>query len=106
MTDSDVRNYLEQIYKVPVMSIRTVAKNGEYKNAPGKMYLVKDDDHRMAYVQLPKDVAFEYPDLFPKEKDIEEDKNYVQNQKQMKEAEHKQAIENAKSKDIPTWFSF
>jgi large subunit ribosomal protein L23 len=104
MTDVDVRNYLEKIYQVPVMSVRTVARNGEYKRAPGKAYVIKDDDFRMAYVQLPKEVAFEFPDLFPKQKDEEEDRGMLKSQKQMRQNESKQALEQAKLKHVPTWF--
>ncbi|CAG2105113.1 unnamed protein product, partial [Medioppia subpectinata] len=68
MTKWDVRNYLEKIYKIPVVNVRTVVRCGDIKRANGKMYLIKEEDYKTAIVDLPKDMTFEFPDLFPHEK--------------------------------------
>lgn len=104
MSDSDIRNYLEKIYKVPVMSIYTVAKDGAFKRAPGKPYLSKEEDYRTAYVQLPKDVRFEFPNLFPAEKDAQEDKSFLRQTERMQESEQKIVEDSTSMKEVPSWF--
>jgi len=68
MSKIDVKNYLEKIYNVPVVSVDMRIVQGATRNARNKQYIVKDDDYKMAYVTLPKDYKFEWPDLFPADK--------------------------------------
>ncbi|XP_066593982.1 large ribosomal subunit protein uL23m [Prorops nasuta] len=75
MTKYDIKNYLEKIYKIPVVTVRTrIAMGKTYRHSIVK-YVVKDDDTKIAYVVLPKDVSFEFPNLFPenKEDDLEKE---------------------------------
>ncbi|KAF4521460.1 hypothetical protein B566_EDAN001757 [Ephemera danica] len=44
MTEYDVKNYLEKIYNVPVIEVRTEVC--EFKKQPWKGYIVKDDDYK------------------------------------------------------------
>ncbi|KPI98381.1 39S ribosomal protein L23, mitochondrial [Papilio xuthus] len=37
---------------------------GKFRKDYGKGYVVKDDDVKCAYIVLPKDMTFKYPDLF------------------------------------------
>jgi len=65
MTSIDVKNYLEKIYNVHAVTVRTHIRMGACKkNLAG--YIVKEEDDKYAYVTLDEDVKFEFPDLFPK----------------------------------------
>ncbi|CAH2049230.1 unnamed protein product, partial [Iphiclides podalirius] len=64
MTKYDIRNYLEKIYNVPVVDVRTKIRLGRFRKDVGKGYIVKDDDVKFAYVVLPKEMTFKFPDLF------------------------------------------
>lgn len=52
MTVHDVKSYLEKIYNVPVVEVRTRIHMGETFKEPGKGYIMKKDDTKMAYVTL------------------------------------------------------
>lgn len=52
MTKIDVKNYLEKIYNVPVVDIRTRIALGRFRKEPTKGYVIKDDDQKFAYVTL------------------------------------------------------
>jgi large subunit ribosomal protein L23 len=66
MTEHDVRNYLEKIYKLPVAHITSVLEAGEMPMGHGRNYLVKKYDYRLCHVYLPIGTAFKHPgeDLF------------------------------------------
>jgi large subunit ribosomal protein L23 len=51
MTRNDVKNYLEKIYKIPVVGIRIHIASGEFKRST-KGYIIKEDDLKIAYVDL------------------------------------------------------
>ncbi|GFR26837.1 39S ribosomal protein L23, mitochondrial [Trichonephila clavata] len=102
MTDDDIKNYLEKIYKTPVTQVRSRICEGEIKKNY-KNYLVKDPDYRMACITLPDDVKFEFPDLFPQEKKEQVEK---EQKRLIQQAEDlmKQRRRNWDRKDVPTWF--
>jgi len=52
MTKFDVKNYLEKIYKIPVMNVRTEVTPGKLKKDPVRGYVTKEDDYKTAYVDL------------------------------------------------------
>lgn len=52
MTKYDVKNYLEKIYKIPVIDVQTRVVTGKIKRAKSKPYLIKEDDYREAIVDL------------------------------------------------------
>lgn len=52
MTKWDVKNYLEKIYKIPVVTVKTHVKCGDIKKAKGNNYLIKEDDYKVAIVDL------------------------------------------------------
>lgn len=52
MTKFDIRNYLEKIYNVPVVQVRTKICLGKFRRDIGKGYVTKDDDIKFAYVTL------------------------------------------------------
>ena len=54
MTRYDIKNYLEKIYKVPVVDVRTVNKMGKTRQNAFGNYLVNDKDYKVAFVTLPE----------------------------------------------------
>lgn len=52
MTKMDIKNYLEKIYNVPAVHVRTRIALGKFRKEPGKGYVIKDDDRKYAYVTL------------------------------------------------------
>ncbi|KAJ0175064.1 hypothetical protein K1T71_009205 [Dendrolimus kikuchii] len=103
MTKYDIKNYLEKIYNVPVVDVRTKISLGKFKKDVGKGYVIKDDDQKLAFVTLPKTMKFEFPDLFSTKTDEEQER-----EKSLEEAKksYKKYIEQNKNRpDIPSWFS-
>lgn len=103
MTTYDIKNYLEKIYNVPVVDVRTRICLGKFRKDIGKGYVIKDDDRKIAFVSLPKTMSFEFPDLFASKKDEE-----VQQEKSLDEAKksfQKYIDKNKNRPDIPSWFS-
>jgi large subunit ribosomal protein L23 len=54
MTRHDIKNYLEKIYKIPVINVRTQVTPGETTRDPVKGYVKKDPDYKTAFVELVK----------------------------------------------------
>lgn len=52
MTKYDIKNYLEKIYNVPVVDVRTKICLGKFRKDIGKGYVIKDDDRKLAFVTL------------------------------------------------------
>lgn len=52
MTKYDVKNYLEKIYKLPVVDVRTRIALGETKRDQTYGYVTKKDDVKYAYVTM------------------------------------------------------
>ncbi|KAL7641561.1 UNVERIFIED_CONTAM: hypothetical protein RMT77_007434 [Armadillidium vulgare] len=106
MTKYDVKNYIEKIYKVPVVKVNTRIVVGEFRKALGANYVVKDDDIRRATIFLPHGEKFVYPDLFSEEGDAEK-KEMNDAEKQMKDMlkDWKENTKHHKNRPgIPTWF--
>lgn len=124
MTKIDVQNYLEKIYKVPVIEVRTRVDMGKTFKEPGRGYVIKRDDSKIAYVTLvripsttpipswllillsfqPKDQKFVFPDMFEKASDSKEE-----HEKSLKETKdnYKKFLDRTKSRPgAPGWFSF
>lgn len=59
MSRFDMKNYLEKIYNVKPVHIRTWIAFGKTRRDPGKGYIVKDDDIKYAFVTLVR--YFEVP---------------------------------------------
>lgn len=74
MTDWDVKNYLEKIYKVQVGAINSQIRSGQLKKI--KDGIAKRDDYKMVYVTLPLGQTFKWPSLFPIEKQEEQEKDF------------------------------
>ncbi|RWS15738.1 39S ribosomal protein L23-like protein [Dinothrombium tinctorium] len=105
MTDADIRNYLEKIYKIPVVHLKTFVPFPELKRAPGKEYLIKaEEDIRYTYVKLPSNMKFTFPELFPKEKIEEMTQEYEHMKKMQEKTQKAYNKKNWDRCDVPTWF--
>ncbi|XP_013381293.1 probable 39S ribosomal protein L23, mitochondrial [Lingula anatina] len=125
MSTHDVKNYLEKIYEVPVLRVRTEIRRGipftkemwlKYVRNPGypiHQRFPRDaeremsgvinftDEFKVAYVQVPEEVKFTWPDIFKEnkplmEKALEERKKFSKEQKRLEKSKG--------SKDLPAWF--
>ncbi|ODM92132.1 putative 39S ribosomal protein L23, mitochondrial [Orchesella cincta] len=103
MSQFDVKSYLEKIYEVPVVHVRTYIQEGRYRRVPQKGYIVKDDDYKVAFVTLPKDTTFEFPNIFPEEK-AQEVENEEKHMDILKENFKKHQQRNRLRPDVPGWF--
>ncbi|KAF7270539.1 mitochondrial ribosomal protein L23 [Rhynchophorus ferrugineus] len=103
MTKYDIKNYLEKIYNVSVVEVRTRIALGKTRRDPGLGYIVKDDDTKYAYVTLPKEEKFEFPTLFPKVSTDLED--YEKTIKQSKDGFKAYVDRNKNRPGMPGWFT-
>ncbi|XP_035919936.1 probable 39S ribosomal protein L23, mitochondrial [Anopheles stephensi] len=104
MTRHDVKNYLEKIYKIPVVNVRTRIAMGNTKRDMVLGYVTKEEDTKLAYVTLPNTMKFDFPDIFPSDakKKIEEDKKSLDDAKK----NHKKFLDKNKDRPgTPGWFS-
>ncbi|EDW33170.1 GL24615 [Drosophila persimilis] len=103
MTIHDVRSYLEKIYKLPVIDVRTRIALGETRRDQTYGYVTKKDDVKYAYVTLPKTEEFTFPELFEKKAEIKE-----KEEKSMDESKNgfrKFLDRNKKRPGTPGWYS-
>ncbi|XP_013147483.1 PREDICTED: 54S ribosomal protein L23, mitochondrial [Papilio polytes] len=103
MTKFDIKNYLEKIYNIPIVDVRTNIKMGKFRKDYGKGYIVKDDDIKCAYIVLPKDMTFKYPDLFEGLK--KEDEDSMKSLDEAKKSFNDYLERNKERTDVPSWFS-
>ena len=105
MTDWDVKNYLEKIYKVPVKQVSSRIVCGKIEPAPGKKYLIKStEDYREAAVYLPEDQPFVFPNINPEKKTKESDDEMESYRKTMNRDNIVNQHNNWNRKDVPSWF--
>lgn len=52
MTKHDIRNYLQKIYNIKCVDVRTRICMPRTRKDPIKGYIIKDDDMKYAYVTL------------------------------------------------------
>ncbi|XP_016933348.1 large ribosomal subunit protein uL23m [Drosophila suzukii] len=103
MTKYDVRSYLEKIYKLPVVDVRTRIALGETKKDQAYGYITKKDDVKLAYVTLPREESFVFPDFFAEkaERQAKEEKSLDES----KEGFRRFLDRNKKRPGTPGWFS-
>ncbi|XP_074108272.1 mitochondrial ribosomal protein L23 [Cotesia typhae] len=104
MTKHDVKNYLQKIYNVPALDVRTRIKMGRFRRCPDGGYIVKDDDIKVAYAIMPKDFKFEFPDIFKVEEKKKEEKIDKRTVDDMKDG-YKAFLKNNNKPGVPGWFS-
>lgn len=105
MTDYDIRNYLEKIYQVKVMHVKSEMEDGKTRPAFKNGYIVKDEDFRRVYVTLPRDETFNFPELYPEEVKTKDELERTNYQKSMKESYRVNAKQRKGRFGLPTWFS-
>ncbi|XP_054268503.1 39S ribosomal protein L23, mitochondrial [Macrosteles quadrilineatus] len=105
MTNHDIRNYLEKIYKVKVADVRSNIVTGEFKTAGKENYIVKDDDYKTAYVTLPLGETFEFPKLISETIKEKEEKTLNDTQKSLKDIQKKFLEKNKNRHGLPGWYS-
>jgi len=107
MTDYDVKNYLEKIYKVPVARVRTHLEPGKGYNQPEKDSPTniprQEADRRIALVQLAEGGTFTFPEFVPEGKSTQFDDTITQ-LKDMKKAQTKRLRKEWTHEDLPPWF--
>ncbi|KAK0404332.1 hypothetical protein QR680_017400 [Steinernema hermaphroditum] len=105
MSRHDVRQYLEKIYTIPVRDVRIENVIGEIKwNAPldyrYRKAMWKEEDKKMAYVFLKKDVSFAFPDIWKADQEQEEIEKA--------RSEHQKDVTNSayvnRNRDVGTWY--
>ncbi|XP_012533647.1 probable 39S ribosomal protein L23, mitochondrial [Monomorium pharaonis] len=99
MTKHDIKNYLQKIYNIDVVEVRTKITMGRFKRDRLQNAVIKEDDRKLAYVVLPKDQSFEFPALFKDVKD-ELDKDSID----MAKKNLQDFIESNKAPGLPGWF--
>ncbi|XP_075214160.1 mitochondrial ribosomal protein L23 [Lycorma delicatula] len=104
MTSYDIKNYLEKIYKIPVVEVKESIETGEFKRQPQHGYVIKDDDFKRAYVTLPRGTVFEFPDIFAKDKVEQEKEEYEKRQEEIKKGFKNYKDRNSKRPGLPGWF--
>jgi large subunit ribosomal protein L23 len=101
-----VKNYLEKIYQLPVVSVRTRIAMGKTKKEQRSGYIIKEEDTKVSYVTFPKEVKFTFPDLFPETAESKENRRDDSKAlDQAKENYQKFLERNAKRRSIPGWYS-
>ncbi|ELU03590.1 hypothetical protein CAPTEDRAFT_186143 [Capitella teleta] len=104
MTKVDVTNYLNKIYDVKVLDVRTDLERGdEWRTHPMTGDEIgPEPDRRVAYVTVDKKDEFDFPDIFkdlaaPEERQLES----------YRSAAKDAALDKKKSwqqQDVPSWF--
>lgn len=107
MTRFDIKNYLEKIYNIPVKSVKTRIEIGKVEKEPQKGYLIKKEDVKLAYVVLPKDMEFKFPDISGDEKKQEDEKREDEKALELSQDKFKEYLSKNKNRQgLPSWYSF
>lgn len=129
MTKNDIKNYLEKIYKIPVVDVKTEVRMGEFFRDPVKKYVKKKDDYRVAIVTMvkskclkcfffflqfnidvilflqPRDTTFEFPNVCDNSKLKEEEEKAKEHFENQKDGFKKFMDRSKDSRGSPPWFS-
>lgn len=105
MTKYDIKNYLEKIYKIPCVDVRTRIHMPKTRRDPGRGYVVKDDDIKYAYITLPKEEKFEFPNLFLDTDMKEAKEDHDKSMQQAKEGYNEFLKKNKHRRNVPAWFT-
>ncbi|XP_050441668.1 probable 39S ribosomal protein L23, mitochondrial [Adelges cooleyi] len=108
MSNYDIKNYLEKIYKVTVINVESDIENGLLRRAIRNKYgqVVKDDDFRRAYVTLPRDQEFEFPEVCTSEENKKRRDDDEKSTKMSREMYKGFLDKNKDRPGFPGWFSF
>merc|ERR1712243_14234 len=93
MTRLDIKQYLEKIYNLPVLSVETFILKGRthYRAGTDEQVkdLYKDDDTKIATVIFPKDFQFEFPEVTKVKDDKSQEEQYKEDMEQQKRSYRK-----------------
>lgn len=98
MTDWDVKNYLEKIYKIQVASVKSMIRAGDIYPTPTG--IAKKDDYKICHVSLPIGQKFSWPNLFPGDQEKEDEKNRELVRKEIV----KEGPKGPNPPNVPGWF--
>ncbi|XP_048341607.1 39S ribosomal protein L23, mitochondrial [Sphaerodactylus townsendi] len=104
MTRLELKDYMENIYKVPVAAIRTRIQHGSNNKRDYKNRRIKKPDYKVAYVQLGAGQTFQFPDLFPEKPKTIEPGSLDDIQKKFMEEEAQRQKDDPKRSGVPSWF--
>ncbi|KAI1889859.1 hypothetical protein AGOR_G00167260 [Albula goreensis] len=104
MTKCDVRNYLENIYNVPVGAVRTRIQYCTNKKRNHLNQRVKRPDYKVAYVQLAQQQTFEFPDIFPKKDGKPEEGSAEEMQQMFLDDEKQRQKPDPRRGGVTEWF--
>ncbi|XP_054828773.1 39S ribosomal protein L23, mitochondrial [Eublepharis macularius] len=104
MTRLELKDYLENIYNVPVATIRTRIQYGSNRQRDHKNRRIKKPDYKVAYVQLGAGQTFQFPDLYPERPETIEPGSLEDIQKKFMEDEMQRQKDDPKRSGVPSWF--
>ncbi|XP_011875282.1 PREDICTED: probable 39S ribosomal protein L23, mitochondrial [Vollenhovia emeryi] len=99
MTEHDVKNYLEKIYNIDIVEVRTKIATGKFVRERLRNCIIKEDDKKFAYVVLPKTQSFEFPNMFQEVTDELEKESVNMAKKDIEDF-----LEPNKAPGLPGWF--
>lgn len=70
MTKHDIRNYLEKIYNIDIIEVRTRIAMGKFKKDRLHNSVIKEDDRKLAYVVLVGSLFYNFSLEISLEKDL------------------------------------
>ncbi|KAM4845165.1 large ribosomal subunit protein uL23m isoform 2-T2 [Thomomys bottae] len=103
MTRTDLRNYLERIYSMPVAAVRTRVQHGSNRKRDYRNVRIKKPDYKVAYVQLAHGQTFTFPDLFP-EKEQSPAAAAEEGLSGLQEAVPQRQSPDPRRGGVPSWF--
>ncbi|XP_067151604.1 large ribosomal subunit protein uL23m [Apteryx mantelli] len=104
MTKVDIKNYLEKIYNVPVVAVRTRIQHGAHNRRNHKNQRVKKPDYKVAYVQLGQGQTFQFPNLFPEKEQTPEARSFDDFKNKYLEEEAQRQRGDPRRGGVPDWF--
>ncbi|XP_069596133.1 large ribosomal subunit protein uL23m isoform X1 [Ranitomeya imitator] len=104
MTKFDVQNYLQRIYNVAVIAVRTRIQFGSNRKRNHLNQRVKVPDYKVAYVQLVQGQTFQFPDLFPEKESSAESGSFEELQGEYMENEKQRQLNDPRRGGLNDWF--
>lgn len=69
-------------------------------------YVIKNEDRKLAYVTLPKETNFEFPELYPTEAEAKKQQRDDEKSLDASKDQFKRYLDrNSKRKGMPGWYS-
>ncbi|XP_078000401.1 large ribosomal subunit protein uL23m-like isoform X2 [Glandiceps talaboti] len=100
MTKFDIKNYLQNIYNVPVAKVNTHIHFAKIWRDHKNRRIKPEPDYKIAHVTLGEGMTFEFPELFPDA--MEKEKEVVE---ELKTKQKTEDSKRAHQGGVPGWFS-